>query len=82
MATTKIDLQAGVWQKIGAIGFLAHNAGSVSLDMVAEDSLPSGAIPNSFQLSRADIQQFPAPAGGDWYIRSVHTDTSFTYTEV
>ena len=82
MATVKINLVAGVWQDLGAIGFLAHNAGNTGLDMVAADSLPTGPVVESFILARADIQQFPAPAGGSWYIRSTQADTSFTYTEV
>ena len=82
MATVKLDLVAGVWQDLGAISFLAHNGGNIPLDMVAADSLPTGPVVESFLLARSDTQQFPAPAGGNWYIRSVQTDTSFNYTEV
>ncbi len=82
MATVKLDLVAGVWQDLGAISFLAHNGGNTPLDMVAADSLPTGPVVESFLLARSDTQQFPRPAGGSWYIRSVQTDTSFNYTEV
>ncbi len=82
MATVKLDLVAGVWQSLGSISFLAHNGGNTPLDMVAANALPIGPVTESFMLARSDTQQFPAPADGDWYIRSVQSDTSFTYTEV
>jgi len=82
MATIKLDLVAGVWQEIGAFGFLAHNGGNIPLDMVAADSVPTGPVAESFLLARSDTQQFPAPASGNWCIRSVQSNTSFTYTEI
>ena len=82
MATVKLDLVAGVWQEVGAISFLAHNGGNIPLDMVAAGSTPTGPVAESFLLARSDTQQFPTPASGNWYIRSVQTDTSFNYTEV
>ncbi len=82
MATVKLNLVAGIWQEVGAISFLAHNGSSTPLDMVASDTLPVGPVPESFLLARSDTQQFSAPAGGSWFIRSVQTDSSFNYTEV
>ncbi len=82
MATVKLDLVAGIWQDIGAIAFYAHNGSNTPLDMVAADSLPVGPIPESFLLARSDTQYFLAPASGNWYIRSIQTDSSFNYTEV
>jgi len=81
MATVKLDLVPGIWQEVGAIGFIMDKDRKNNVEVTNADSLPTGVVPCHVNR-RDDLQQFNAPASGSWFVRSAAIAMSVTYTEV
>ena len=72
--STKLDLKDGIWQEVGAIGFIGQKDLSSTIEIVNADALPVGDVPEAQTVSVSPNLQFTAPASGSLYAR-VRTGT-------
>ena len=82
MAAIKLDLEPGVWQEIGAIGFIFDKSRLTNMEFANTDSLPVGKVDAAFIGVRNELQVFPAPIDGSWFVRCASQPASFVFTEV
>lgn len=82
MVATKLDLVPGEWQEIGAFAFLFDKSRLTNLEFTNQLELPVGPVDATFTGVRNDLQIFPAPAEGSWFVRCAAENASFVYTEI
>ncbi len=83
MASVKLDLVQNIWQDVGAIAFVGNKGTAALVEIVNADALPTGTQDTSMQFSNANIQAIPAPAAGNWYVRTTAASGGvFKFTEV
>ena len=78
----KLELEAGVWQEIGAITFTGQKDASSTLEIVNADALPTGDVPEAQIVAPGVNLHFNAPASGSLYVRVKYGTASLKYYEV
>ena len=80
MAAVKLDLVPGEWQEIGPIAFLFDKSRLTNLEFTNTIGLPTGDVAASFMGVRNELQIFPAPAEGSWFVRCAAENAKLVYT--
>lgn len=78
----RLDFENGIWQEIGAIGFIGQKDRLSVMEICNADALPVGDISEAEAVVGSVNLQFTAPASGSLYGRVRHGTGTLKYYEV
>ena len=84
MASTRLNLEGGIWQEVTDKAFVGQKKSNMtSVEMCTASSLPSGDVAGSFVISDDEMVKYNADANGlTWYVRAIYNSATFIFLEV